>query len=218
VNKNKISDIYERLLRTFGPQGWWPAETPFEVTVGAILTQNTNWRNVARAIDNLKTNGFMDAEKLLELDLGTLALLIKPSGYYNVKAVRLRAFLEWFKREHDCKMESMCAEPMEKLREKLLEVKGIGKETADSILLYACGKPTFVVDAYTHRIASRHGLVPEETTYDEIKETFEDALPRDVKLFNEYHALLVRLGVDFCKTRPKCEKCPLSRLGDRINI
>ncbi|MBI4833514.1 MAG: endonuclease III domain-containing protein [Planctomycetes bacterium] len=205
-----LKEIYQRLFKHFGPQHWWPGETPFEVMVGAILTQNTNWSNVEKAIKNLKAEGLMTAKGLYGLDTETLAQLIRPAGYYNIKAIRLKNFIKWFVETYDGDEEKLSKSSLESLREELLGIKGIGPETADSIALYAGGKPSFVVDAYTYRIFSRHSLIPEETTYDEIKAFFEDNLENDTKLFNEYHALIVRTGKEYCKkTKPLCDKCPL---------
>jgi endonuclease-3 related protein len=201
--------FYEKLLARFGPQHWWPGETPFEVMVGAILTQNTNWTNVEKAIASLKLAGLLEPRMLLAVDPPLLARLIRPAGYYNVKTKRLRAFLQWLVEAHDGKVEALRGRSVGSLREELLAVKGIGRETADSILLYAIGLPTFVIDAYTHRILRRHGLVPAETDYDEMKALFEDNLERDAALFNEYHALLVACGKEHCKPRPVCAGCPL---------
>lgn len=204
-----LKEVFERMRRAWGPQHWWPGETPFEVIVGAILTQNTAWTNVEKAIQNLKDEGLLDAKALLALPHSTLARLIRPSGYYNIKAKRLRSFLTWFVERFDGSVERMFEMPLAALREELLAVKGIGPETADSILLYAGGVPKFVVDAYTYRILLRHGMIAEEATYEEIQELFESRLPRDVALWNEYHALLVHAGKEHCRSHPRCEGCPL---------
>jgi endonuclease III related protein len=204
-----LTSFYDKLLREYGPQHWWPGETPFEVTVGAILTQNTAWTNVEKAIANLKLAGLMEPRLLLAVDPPLLARLIRPAGTYNVKTKRLRAFLQWFVEAHDGRIESLRTRPLASLREDLLAIRGIGRETADSILLYAVGLPTFVIDAYTHRVLRRHGLVPAETDYEEMKALFEDNLPRDAALFNEVHALLVACGKSHCKPRPVCAGCPL---------
>ncbi len=179
--------------------------------VGAILTQNTAWRNVEKAIEALKANGLLDARRIDALDAGTLALAIRPAGYYNVKAKRLKSFVRWLLERWDGDIERMRRAKPERVREELLEVKGIGPETADSILLYALGMPTFVVDQYTYRVATRHALAPEGAGYDELKELFESGLPRDAKLFNEFHALVVAVGKDFCRATAHCEKCPLRK-------
>jgi len=201
--------IYEILYRIFGPQHWWPGDSPLEVSVGAILTQNTNWTNVERAINNLKRHGVMDIKRLHEIPVHELALLIKPAGYFNVKAKRLKEFIGFLVTNYKGDMKRMAKEDTPILRDKLLGINGIGRETADSILLYAIGKPVFVIDAYTRRVISRHGITGKKRDYDEIQEIFHKNLPHDVRLFNEYHALFVRVGKDFCKPLPRCEGCPL---------
>ncbi len=205
-----LKEISEMLLGRFGPQRWWPGDSPFEVAVGAVLTQNTNWGNVEKAINNLKKAGKLSATAIHKMQTDQLAGLIRPSGYFNVKAKRLKSLIKWFIERFDGDTEKMFSQRLEDLREELLSVKGIGPETADSILLYAGGMPSFVVDAYTYRILLRHQLILEESTYDEIKSFFEDNLPQDVDRYNEYHALLVQVGKNYCKPRePACEKCPL---------
>ncbi len=204
-------EIYRRLDAAYGDQRWWPGETPFEVAVGAILTQNTAWPNVEKAIANLKEAGLLDPAKLAALPAPAVAPLIKPAGYYNVKAGRLRRFLDFLFEEYDGDVAAMAQEALVTIRPKLLAVRGIGPETADSILLYACGLPTFVVDAYTYRVLRRHGLADDAATYDELKELFESNLEADVRLYNQYHALLVRAGRERCRRRePLCEGCPLA--------
>ena len=193
----------------FGPLHWWPGETPFEIMVGAILTQNTSWVNVERAIENLKKEGLLDPYKMFELPDERMKELIKPSGFFNVKTKRLKAFLEFFIREYNGDVEEMKKEDLSTLRKKLLSVNGIGKETADSILLYALDKPIFVVDAYTRRIFSRHGFVPQDIEYDDLQRFFMKNLPQDVSLYNEYHAQIVLTGKNYCRKTPLCEKCPL---------
>jgi endonuclease III related protein len=228
-----LTTIYDILLKRFGPQDWWPGDTPFEVIVGAILTQNTNWTNVEKAITNIKNAGLLSPDKLHRLDIAKLASLIRPAGYFNIKAKRLKNFLDWFFENYSGKLENLENVPTPQLREQLLSVKGIGHETADSILLYALNRPVFVVDAYTARICSRHHLIDEDADpvvsspalerlcrgsnhYHQIQETFESNLPSDVQLFNEYHALLVRLGKYFCKPTPKCDECPLNPLPHSV--
>jgi endonuclease-3 related protein len=206
-----LKDYHKALLKRFGPQGWWPGETPFEVMVGAILTQNTAWKNVEKAIATLKTYGLLDPHKIHETDQDTLALAIRPAGYFNVKAKRLKSLIEWFVTKHDGDVERLKRLPPDRLREELLEVKGIGPETADSILLYALDVPTFVVDTYTYRVLTRHDVIGEEATYDDMKELLERKLPRDRALYNEFHALIVAVGKDFCRATARCEKCPLKR-------
>ena len=198
--------MYDKL----GRQYWWPGETPFEVIIGAILTQNTNWSNVEKAIKNLKTAGKLSPKGIYELSEQELARLIKPSGFFNVKAKRVKTFIHWLFSKYGGDLDRMFAGDLHSLRGELLSVKGIGPETADSILLYAGNFPTFVVDAYTHRILSRHELIPEESAYDDIKSFFEENLPVDVQLFNEYHALIVNIGKMFCKPKKICEECPLN--------
>ncbi|NPA48923.1 MAG: endonuclease III domain-containing protein [Thermodesulfobacteria bacterium] len=211
-----LREIYERLYRHFGPQGWWPGETPFEVCVGAILTQNTNWQNVEKAIARLKERNLLDPRKLYELSPAELAELIRPAGYFRVKAKRLRNFLRLLNEEYQGDLGRLFAEGLARAREKLLSVSGIGPETADSILLYAGGLPVFVIDAYTRRILLRHGLATEEMDYHELQELFQKNLPEDPALFNEYHALLVACGKHYCRPRrPLCEDCPLYRVEER---
>ena len=210
---NKVYEIYDMLLNHFGPQGWWPGDTPFEVMVGAVLTQNTNWVNVTKAIGNLKRESLLSFNKMHDLPVELLAEKIKPAGYFNLKARRLKNLLNFISEEYFGSIKDMFGEDTLSLREKILTVKGIGPETADSILLYAGNKPVFVVDTYTHRIFSRHNVIAEEEGYYEIQEYFTLSLPEDVGLYNEYHALIVRLGKEFCKkSKPLCSKCPLNDL------
>ncbi len=206
-----LLEIYRRLYERFGPQHWWPAkEGPFEVMVGAILTQNTNWANVSRAIENLRASGLLDFAALEALPPADLAAYIRPAGYFRVKANRLRNLLAMIRERFGGDLQQLFALEPAVMREHLLAVSGIGPETADSIILYAANKPIFVVDAYTHRILSRHGLIDDEADYHVVQELFHDHLPADVQLYNEYHALLVRLGKECCKKRnPRCQECPL---------
>jgi endonuclease-3 related protein len=213
TTKDLLLEIYGRLDAAYGDQRWWPGETPFEVAVGAILTQNTAWPNVEKAIANLREAGLLEPAKLAALPAPAVAPLIKPAGYYNVKAGRLRRFLDFLFEEYGGDVAAMTQEALAAVRPKLLAVRGIGPETADSILLYACGLPTFVVDAYTYRVLRRHGLADDAATYDELKELFESNLEADVRLYNQYHALLVRVGRERCRRRePLCEGCPLEGL------
>ena len=208
--KYKLYLIYRKLFSFFGTQHWWPGDSAFEVMVGAILTQNTNWLNVEKAIKNLKQNKVLKPQKLYDLSKKKLAKLIKPAGYYNIKADRLKSFLDFFLKSYNGNLKKISQENTQVLRKRLLSVKGIGPETADSILLYALDKPVFVIDAYTKRILSRHHLIEREATYDETQNLFMRELKGDVQLFNEYHALLVRVGKEFClKNKPRCEICPL---------
>ena len=201
--------IYERLLDAFGPQNWWPGETPLEVMVGAVLVQNTNWKNVERAIDNLREADLISLEALNEIDHEELAELVRSAGYYRLKAKRLKNLIDYVVEQHDASLDAMFAMDIDSLREGLLSVKGIGPETADSIVLYAAQKPTFVVDNYTARVWKRHGWVEYEADYYALKEYFEGSLERDTQLFNEYHALIVRVGKEYCGKTPKCDECPL---------
>jgi endonuclease III related protein len=207
----ELRKIYKKLYRCFGPQKWWPGDDPFEIAVGAILTQNTNWGNVEQAIRNLKKNDVLSPHGIYGLSVLELASLIKPAGYFNVKAQRLRSFLEFLSNDYHGRMANMMSEDADHLRQKLLKVHGIGPETADSILLYALEKPVFVIDAYTKRVLLRHGIMASEKSYDELQELFHCSFTKDVGLYNEYHALFVRVGKTFCKrTKPLCEKCPLN--------
>lgn len=210
MSKNIIYRIYKRLFSYYGAQNWWPGEDPFEIAIGAILTQNTNWSNVEKAIKNLKDAKLLNPKKLHEIPKTVLAELIRPAGYYNVKTDRLKSFVRFLVTNFSGDMERMKIEDSLSLRKKLLSVHGIGPETADSILLYALNKPVFVIDAYTKRVLSRHGILSYKATYDEYQRLFHKELDEDVSLFNEYHALIVRVGKDFCKSTPQCQKCPLN--------
>lgn len=206
----RLYTIYKKLYCYFGQQNWWPGDNPFEVMVGAILTQNTNWNNVERAIRNLKREKLLSVSKLSKIPRSKLAYLIKPAGYYNIKAKRLNSFLKFFQKNYQGSVKKMSLDDTLQLRRKLLSVNGIGQETADSILLYALNKPVFVIDAYTKRIFSRHHFIKDDAEYEKIQALFMKNLKNNVKLFNEYHALLVRLGKEFCrKNNPRCNTCPL---------
>lgn len=212
-NQGKIAErlleIYEKLYSFYGPQCWWPGDTAFEITVGAILTQNTNWKNVEKAIKNLKDAKALSAKALHAMQPEKIALLIKPAGYFNIKTKRLKAFVDFLVDNYGGSMKQMKKEDMETIRKKLLGVYGIGPETADSILLYALGKPIFVIDAYTKRVLSRHGILNDNASYNEYQSLFHYYLDEDVQLFNEYHALFVRAGKDYCGPKPICAECPL---------
>lgn len=203
--------IYQALYETYGPQGWWPADSAFEVIVGAILTQSTQWQNVERAIANLKKHKALTPRMLHALPEEKLAHLIRPAGYFRQKAKKLKAFVAHLYAHYNGNLPRMLAQPTHKLRAELLSIWGIGPETADSILLYAAHKPVFVVDAYTKRILSRLGLVEPPISYDELQDFFMRALPRSAKLFNEYHALLVRHGKEICRPKPCCGRCVLAQ-------
>lgn len=207
---NLFQEIYERLFAYYGPQNWWPGETPFEIVVGAVLTQNTNWTNVAKAIANLRQRGLLNFSALCSAPLAEVSECIRPSGYFNVKANRLHGLLRMITEHYNGDLDELFADSTHSARQHLLSVKGVGPETADAILLYGGNHPVFVVDAYTHRVFSRHKLVAEECGYDELQEAFTARLPQDRQLFNEYHALIVMVGKDFCKKgTPLCENCPL---------
>jgi len=210
VLRQALLNIYRRSRAHFGRLDWWPGETPFEVMVGAILTQNTSWANVERAIDNLKKNQLLQPRRLRKVKLQKLEQLIRPSGYFRQKARRLKIFLEFFFAPPlNGSIANMKKIPAGRMRQMLLAVKGIGPETADSILLYALDKPVFVIDAYTRRIFSQLGLAPEKISYEDLRKFFEQNLPQSVSLFNDYHAQIVAIGKHFCKKRAKCQLCPL---------
>ena len=207
-----FKDIYELLHAHYGPQHWWPAETPFEVMLGAILVQNTAWVNASRAIDNLKKAGLMSPLAIQRVSNDVLASLIVSSGYFNIKAKRLKAFCEWLLDKGDIQL--LKNESLSSLRKELLGIHGIGNETADDILLYALGRPVFVIDAYTRRIFSRLGLIEQGMSYAELQHCFEQALDNNVELYNQYHALIVTHGKHICQKKPVCEQCCLYRRCD----
>jgi endonuclease-3 related protein len=211
MNK-ELHNIYNSLYHYFGPQHWWPADSSFEVVVGAILTQNTNWTNVEKAISNLKHDDSLNPSAIDRMPVNRLAELIRPSGYFNVKAQRLKHFMCFFMKTYHGKMSVMKKERLPSIRKKLLSVKGIGPETADSILLYALEKPIFVIDAYTKRVLARHTILDYNETYETYQELFHSSLNKNVRLFKEYHALLVRLAKEHCRTTADCGHCPLGRM------
>ena len=214
MQNNIFTEAYQLLYDHFGPQHWWPGETAFEVMVGAVLTQNTNWKNVVKALNNLKEAALLDYSSLSLLAADEIAGFIRPSGYYNLKAQRLKNLLNMVAKLYEGDLETFFADNLSTARENLLAVKGVGPETADSILLYACGAPVFVIDTYTHRVFSRHNMVEEESDYQTMQESFMESLPEDVQLYNEYHALIVRVAGAHCKkTKPLCEQCPLQGLN-----
>jgi endonuclease-3 related protein len=207
-----LQEYYNALFRALGPQNWWPARTAFEVIVGAILTQNTAWANVEKAITNLRRERLLTPASLERVPQIKLARLIRSSGYFRQKAKKLKAFVKFLRCEYGGSLARMFRAPTAQLREKLLAVHGIGPETADSILLYAGRHPVFVVDAYTKRIFTRHGLVTEKAGYEELRALFENTLSRDVQLYNEFHGLIVMTGKHWCRTKnPLCHACPLQR-------
>lgn len=207
-----LIEYYEALSQKLGPSNWWPGETPFEIAVGAILVQNTNWTNVEKAINNLKENDGLTTQGLRKFSMEELQELIKPSGFFRMKAVRLNNFLDFLDDNSARCITDLEEVKTPQLREKLLAVNGIGPETADSILLYALNKPVFVVDAYTRRIFNRHMLIHEDIDYHELQDFFMDVLDPDVEMYNEYHALIVRTAKAWCKkSNPDCENCPLGK-------
>ncbi|SDC22288.1 DNA-3-methyladenine glycosylase III [Pelagirhabdus alkalitolerans] len=200
-----IEGIYHNLYRTYGPQYWWPADTPFEMMIGAILVQNTAWTNVEKALDQLKDH--LDPRAIHELSDQELESMIRPSGFYRMKTQRIRAFLSWYEM-YDYDPKRLASKSTKELRQELLHIKGIGSETADSILLYAFNRHVFVIDAYTKRIFNRIGFDLDEK-YEAIQQFFEMHLPKKVSIYNEYHALIVEHAKRFCKTKPLCEQCPI---------
>ncbi|MFC1568537.1 endonuclease III domain-containing protein [Candidatus Margulisiibacteriota bacterium] len=209
--KKKPLKIYSLLFDRFGPQHWWPGSSPFEVIIGAILTQSANWSNVELAIANLKRAKVLSPHSLYKIKTAKLQKLIRPSGYFRAKAKKVKAFVKYLVENYDGSLKKMFKKPIPELRAELLSIHGIGPETADSIILYAANKPTFVVDAYTKRIGNRVGLFKSDKYYD-IKDYFEANLPGKYQLYNEYHALIVALGKYFCKPRPACSECPVKKL------
>jgi endonuclease-3 related protein len=208
--RDTLLEIYRRLDAHFGPRGWWPAETPFEVCVGAILTQNVAWKNVLKAIASLKEEGLLSLEAIYRASPEKIAGLVRPTRYYNQKTKKLKNFCSLVVDRHGADLNRLFALPVADLRRELLGVKGIGKETADSIILYAAHKPVFVVDAYTSRIFGRLGIIPAQWDYDRIQEFFTRNLPPDVGLFNQYHALIDGAGHYYCSGTPRCGQCPLA--------
>jgi len=205
-----LPSYYATLSKTLGPRHWWPARTPFEVIVGAILTQNTAWQNVEKAMVNLRRERLLTPQAMERVSTQRLARLVRPSGYFRQKAKKLKAFVRFLRNEYDGSLPRMFATPTLELREQLLAVFGIGPETADSILLYAGGHAIFVVDAYTHRILGRHGISPGKPDYEAVRAMFEINLPADARFYNEFHALLVNVGKNWCRPRePRCSECPL---------
>ena len=212
-NSQLLREMFDILLGHFGSQEWWPGDTTLEMMVGAVLTQNTNWKNVQKAIENLKQKGLLSLEALMDLSPEELAREIRPAGYYNVKAKRLRNLLNFLSDRYASDLEQFLSDTTEALREGLLSVNGIGPETADSIMLYGARRPVFVIDTYTHRILFRHGMIGEESGYYEMQDLFMDHLPYDTGLFNEFHALIVQVGKAYCRPVPRCDTCPLLLWG-----
>jgi endonuclease-3 related protein len=205
----RLMEMFTLLSNHFGPQNWWPAETALEMMVGAVLTQNTNWKNVEKAIENLKSKNMLSLEALRSFSAAELAHEIRPAGYFNIKAKRLKNLISFLVEGYQADLSLFLEDETQNLRQGLISVKGIGPETADSILLYAARRPVFVIDAYTHRILCRHNMSEEQTNYDELQVLFMDHLPEDLALFNEFHALIVQAGKAYCRRKPLCNHCPL---------
>ncbi len=215
---NKLMEIHDLLYDRYGAQHWWPGESTIEIIVGAILTQNTNWGNVEKAIANLKAANVLAPAALFAIDAARLSELIRPAGYYNIKTKRLKNFMAWLFQDRFCgDLELVAQMSTDILREELLGIKGVGPETADSILLYAFDKPVFVIDTYTCRVLGRHGLLEPDSGYEQVKDLFESYLPGETKLFNEYHALLVKVGKEHCRPKAKCHNCPLESLPHQLD-
>jgi endonuclease-3 related protein len=207
-----LINIYHQLMACYGPQHWWPAQEPFEIIVGAILTQSAAWSNVEKAIANLRSSEALSPEALRRLSLSGVAALIYPSGYYNAKALKLKSFSVWLGQYYNDNLDKLFASDLDHLRQQLLSIHGIGEETADSIILYAASKPIFVIDSYTRRIINRIGLAPAVNSYAAYQILFMHNLPTDARLFNEYHALLVCLAKNVCRNRPLCQQCCLNNI------
>jgi endonuclease-3 related protein len=214
----RLRRIYERLLARFGPGGWWPAQTAFEVCLGAILVQNTSWTNVEKALASLRQAGLLDFATLDALSASAIAARIRSSGSFRVKARRVRAFLDFLGTRYGGRVEAMRRDEPRRLREGLLSVHGVGPETADSILLYAVGQPSFVVDAYTRRVFARLGLVAGDEPYDKLQGFFVRNLRPDAALYNDFHAQIVTLAKHYCRRRPRCADCPLERTCPRRGV
>jgi len=213
LSGERLVEMFDLLLKGFGPQNWWPADTELEMMVGAVLTQNTNWKNVEKAIQNLKRKGLLSVDALHSLPTNEVAQEIRPAGYFNIKAKRLKNLIQFIMEQYEGTISLFLEEGTQSLREGLLSVNGVGPETADSILLYAARRPIFVIDTYTHRILSRHGMIDEEVGYYELQELFMDHLPDNADFFGEFHALIVRAGKDCCRKKPLCSQCPLEKWG-----
>ena len=208
---SKLMNVYNRLFKHFGPQYWWPGETRFEVIVGAILTQNTSWRKVEKAILNLKKNKSLNCKKIANTDIKKLEKMVQPSGFYKQKAERLKRFCKYLEKNYNSDLNKFFDRNIDEIRNELLSLNGIGNETADSILLYAGEKLMFVIDAYTKRMGERTGITKAKS-YDELQDFFEKNLPKNIELYKEFHALIVELGKNFCRKKPRCDGCPLENI------
>ncbi len=210
-----LADVYSILRTHFGHRDWWPGDSPFEIIVGAILTQNTAWKNVEKAIANLKKEKKLSIPAIRRIPQEELAILIRSSGYFNQKAIKLKAFVTFLDDHYSGSLTKMAKASIEELRPKLLSVRGIGPETADSILLYALDKPVFVIDTYTKRLLYRHYYFDQEPTYEDAQQLFESSIEKDLGLFKDFHGQIVGVGHFFCKPKPQCEGCPLEHLPHR---
>lgn len=208
--KKNLIEIYKKLLNHFSKQNWWPAETEFEVIIGAILTQASAWKNVEIAIKNLKSEKILNPEGIKNIHQNKLKKLIRSVVYYNTKSKKLKEFINFLYKNYNGNLNPLLNQPKYKLRNELLSIWGIGHETADSIILYAANKPSFVVDAYTRRIFSRLGFVNDGINYENLKKFFESNLPEDLEIYKEFHALIVELGKNYCRRKPICDECPIS--------
>ncbi len=209
---NIYKKIFILLDNRWGDQKWWPADSRLEIIIGAILTQNTSWKNVEQALSNLKKNNKISISKISNASHKELASLIKPAGYYNQKSKYIIGVVNYIKKKYNGSLDELFSLDLSLLRKELLSLKGIGPETADTIILYASQKPIFVIDTYTRRFMERHQLASKNDSYDSLAKKFTDSLPRDYKLYNQFHALIVQLGKNYCKTKAKCSGCPLEKL------
>lgn len=214
TTEQRLLNIFRTLLSSFGKRNWWPGETELEIIVGAILTQNTSWKNVEKAINNMKAQGVLDVDTLHAITKDQLGEIIKPSGFYNLKSSRLKLFINVLHENFNKSIDNLKYYDTNDLRNLLLGINGIGPETADSILLYALNRPVFVVDAYTKRFLKNHRLYDGNGEYDDVQQFFMTNLPHDTNLFNEFHALIVCLCQNYCKKMPECIICPLNKEPD----
>ena len=208
-NQNKIKLFYNKLYKHYGPQNWWPAESKTECILGAILTQNTSWKNAEKALNNLSENYLLNFYNIDNITTERLASIIRPCGFYNQKAKTIKRFINLLHIDYNMQIHYMEKENLDTLRKKLLKIKGIGPETADTILLYAFNKKSFVIDNYTNRFLLRHKIIDTNTSYHELQDLITSNLPKDAPLYNEYHALIVKLGKEHCRKIASCENCPL---------
>ncbi|MFH1415073.1 MAG: endonuclease III domain-containing protein [Elusimicrobiota bacterium] len=215
-SKRVLLAVFDRLLKSYGPRKWWPAKTRFEVIAGAILTQNVTWKNAKQSIEALQSAGLLNHAAILKARHDTIAAKIKSSRYYNQKTLKLKNFCSYLVDSYNGSLNKLFSQDLDKLRHELLSIKGIGKETADSILLYAGKKLSFVSDSYTKRFLTRYGIIDETAQYDDIRDFFMTNLPGDLYLYNEYHALIVHHGYLTCKSKPGCSSCPIQKLNSEV--